>query len=89
MTLTIRGETADFYEHGWGVVGEKLGDASTEVLQEVLPLDRKVEAERLAAAFQLSQRFERSWLSTRVSLIGVEPDGTARYVEASNLTHPG
>lgn len=92
IVLEIRkpaGET--FTEHGWAVIGEKPGDASTEVLADVLPLDRRGEAQDLAAAFQANKRDGLSWLSTSVSLARVRPveDGQVGvYVEASNLTHP-
>lgn len=79
-------------EHGWGVVGEKLGDASSEVLEHVFPLDEKDKAADIAGTLQASRIHELSWLSTRVSLTEVRPDEDgveASYVEASNLTHPG
>lgn len=89
MALQIRGEIGELPEHGWGVVGEKLGNASTESLYTVLPLDRKDEAVKLTSAFRLCQRFDKFWFTESVSLSRITEDGTAVYVEASNLTHPG
>lgn len=93
MALRITGETEEhFPKHGWGVVGEKLGDARTETLGSVWPLEKREDARTLADSFEASRLDGKSWLVTPVSLIQVEPceDGRlqASYVEASDLTHP-
>lgn len=95
MTLEIKVENAaDLPEHGWGIIGEKPGDPSTEVLDTVFPLDEKETAQGTASHFHTwRQEGELDWVSSAVSRIAVraEEDGsfTAVYVEASNLTHPG
>lgn len=94
MTLKIKGENREgFPEHGWGIVGEKLGDASTETLGHVVPLDQKNIASDLAGTLDAGRLSGKSWLVTPVNLIhleDVEGGGVeASYVEASNLTHPG
>lgn len=80
-------------EYGWGIVGESLGDASSELLLDVLPLDQKDEALRITENMQANPVFTLSWFTLRVSRVGEEPleNGgvKASYIEASNLTHPG
>ena len=94
MALKIRGENReDFPKDGWGVVGEELGNASTETLGYVLPLEDRETAQQLAGSHETSRLDGKSWLVSPVSLVDIKlcKDGSseALYVEASNLTHPG
>ncbi len=94
MTLRIEGEsTANFPQYGWGVVRERLGDAASEALTFVFPLEYKTGARDVANTFDTERTGGFSWLCTSVSLTREVTDEDGRkvgiYVEASNLTHPG
>ncbi|HET7673161.1 MAG TPA: hypothetical protein VFK11_01450 [Candidatus Saccharimonadales bacterium] len=92
MALKLTGTLDSAHpERGWGIIGERLGDASTEVLKDVLPLEEEEKAKATAAELEEERAEGLSWYSSRVSLIGSRPEGEGGtafvYVEASDLSH--
>lgn len=76
-------------EHGWGVAGEILGDASSEELIEVLDLANKPDAEALVKDLDTMRFAGKCWFLLPVIRVEKGDADEAWYIEASNLTHPG
>ncbi|MBI5357554.1 hypothetical protein HZB74_01770 [Candidatus Saccharibacteria bacterium] len=76
-------------ENGWAIVGEVLGQAKTEKILDVYPLDEVDEARHVAEVLQKHRENGMSWLAVPVSLLpGYEARSQATYAESSDLTLP-
>lgn len=82
----------EFFNEGWAVVGEQLGDPSTETIFQVYPLDARDNAKAKANELQEERAGGLSWLPLPVQLFKIDETDTgqiARYIEASDLVVPG
>lgn len=78
----------DSPKNGWAIVGEKLGDASTERVLDVYPLDEAAEARHVAAVLQKHKENGMSWLAVPVSLLPGDEYCPPGYAECSDLSLP-